>query len=115
MSQATIQELQLHIQYKKMAGTAAVFVASGEHADRPVERDGLSWSAKELHLYDLKVPKLIRKEPVASILVLEGLEDYDPAQSGDVRHVNSLQADMLYVPDIKGWVEIDRCIEHIEH
>ena len=36
--------------YKKMAGTSAVFLSSEYDGASPVERDGMLWSAKELHL-----------------------------------------------------------------
>ena len=93
------------MQYKKMAGTAAVFVSADKHANTPVERDGMIWSAEELHLSSLP-GQLNEKANMATTLALEGLEEYDPAQHGDVRYVDALQASLAYVEPIKGWVEL---------
>lgn len=89
--------------YKKMAGTAAVFIYADQHANSPVERDGMVWQASELKLESLVA--LNTKPNIASTLALEGLEDYDPPTHGDCRHVSALNADFVYVEPIKGWVE----------
>ena len=39
--------------YKKMAGTSAVFLSADYGGASPVERDGMVWSAEELHLDQL--------------------------------------------------------------
>jgi hypothetical protein len=92
-------------QYKKMAGTSAVFLqADYDHAS-PVERDGMIWSAEELHVSQL--PSEQRVMPaMANALALESLEDYDPASPGDKRHVSSLGVDFIYVDAIKGWIQM---------
>jgi len=92
--------------YKKMAGTAAVFIHADRHANSPVERDGLVWSAEELHLHSLP-EQWNRKEAIATNLALEGLESYDPPVHGDVRSVTALDTAFIYVEPIKGWVEVD--------
>lgn len=90
--------------YKKMAGTAAVFVFADQHANTPVERQGMVWSSQELHL-DTIPPQLTDKEAMATNLALEGLESYDPPSHGDLRGVTALNAQFVYVEPIKGWVE----------
>lgn len=93
--------------YKKMAGTSAVFVCADLHADSPVERDGLVWGADELHLDE--VPGQMRPQaPMANALALEGLEDYDPPANGDLRRVESLGADFVYLERIRAWVELQK-------
>jgi hypothetical protein len=42
--------LLLAAAYKTMAGTSAVFLSADYDKAKPVERDGLIWSAAELHL-----------------------------------------------------------------
>lgn len=91
--------------YKKMAGTAAVFVYAHLHANSPVERDGMIWTDAELHLDSLQSDQLSPREPIASSLALEGLEDYDPPAHGDLREVTALDSYFVYVEGIKGWVE----------
>lgn len=91
--------------YKKMAGTSAVFVFANEHANSPVEREGLIWNDGELHLGSLP-NSLTPKEAMATSLALEGLEEYDPPQHGDLRTVTSLQSQFAYIEQLKGWVEI---------
>lgn len=91
--------------YKKMAGTAAVFVHAHLHANSPVERDGMIWSDAELHLDSLQAHQLSQKEGIASTLALEGLEEYDPPVHGDLRQVSALGCCFVYVESIKGWVE----------
>jgi hypothetical protein len=70
--------------YKKMAGTSAVFLSADYNGASPVERDGVFWSAEELHL---NAPLTARqdKPPMHNALALEGLEDYDAPEDGDVR------------------------------
>ena len=91
--------------YKKMAGTAAVFVHAHLHANSPVERDGMVWSETELHLDSLQPHQLSPKAAIASSLALEGLEDYDPPAHGDLRQVTALDSYFVYVEGIRGWVE----------
>lgn len=91
--------------YKKMAGTAAVFVLADQHANKPVERQGEIWSAQELHL-DTTPAALTSKPSMASSLALEGLESYDPPRHGDVREVSALNASFVYIEAIRGWVEL---------
>lgn len=91
--------------YKKMAGTAAVFVLADLHADKPVERQGEIWSDRELHLHTLPA-QLNNKPAMASSLALEGLESYDPPSHGDTREVGALDARFVYISGIKGWVEL---------
>ena len=91
--------------YKKMAGTAAVFLMEEHKPASPVERDGLVWQADELHLD--KIPQTLTPRPaMANAIALEGLEDYEPANNGDVREVISLNAQFVYIEQIKGWVEL---------
>lgn len=91
--------------YKKMAGTSAVFINSEYPRACPVERDGLIWSASELHLETL--PEKVQNKPsLQNVIALEGLEDYDPAQHGDCREVTSLGEKFVYLAAIKGWVQI---------
>ncbi|WP_237457350.1 hypothetical protein [Pseudomaricurvus sp. HS19] len=91
--------------YKKMAGTAAVFVLSDQHADKPVERQGMIWNDLELQLHSLP-DQLTHKPPMATSLALEGLESYDPPDHGDMREVSAMDARFVYVAPIKGWVEL---------
>ena len=90
--------------FKKMAGTAAVFILADQHANAPVERDGMVWQAQELHLNTLP-NKLTPKDAMATTLALEGLECYAPPQHGDLRKVNALNTHFTYIEDIQGWVE----------
>lgn len=87
-----------------MAGTAAVFVCEEFDKASPVERDGLTWSHEELHLHQLSSVRHV-KPAMASVLALEGLEDYDPPRSGDLRRVESLGVDFVYSAGIQGWVQ----------
>lgn len=91
--------------FKKMAGTSAVFISSTFLHASPVERDGETWSADELHLAELPT-ELETKPPMANVLALEGLEEYDPPHNGDVRHVESLNSDFIYFNRIQGWVQV---------
>ena len=100
-----IHQLEKPMQYKKMAGTAAVFIVADKHANSPVERDGMIWGAEELHLSSLP-EHYTHKDKMATTLALEGLEEYDPAQHGDRRFVDTLQTHLVYVEPIKGWVEV---------
>lgn len=90
--------------YKKMAGTSAVFVFSDYQGPSPVERDGFIWTAAELHL-DNHLPSLRPLPAMANALALEGLEEYDPPASGDIRFVVSLDAFFVYWNGIRGWVQ----------
>jgi hypothetical protein len=91
--------------YKKMAGTAAVFVACDYRSPSPVERDGMSWTASELGL--IEAHKTLHWKPVIeSSLALEGLEEYDPPAAGDARYVTKLGVAFVYVAKIRGWVQI---------
>lgn len=93
------------IQFKKMAGTSAVFVTSHYQSASPVERDGFSWTPEELHLNDLPTD-LETKSSLANVLALEGLEEYDPPHNGDVRRVESMNTDFIYYQRIHGWVQV---------
>ncbi|PCK04198.1 MAG: hypothetical protein COA42_19405 [Alteromonadaceae bacterium] len=87
-----------------MAGTSAVFLSSNYSGASPVERDGLTWSAKELHLDQLPL-QLQEKPSMANALALEGLEDYDVPSNGDVRIVTSINVKFIYFEQINGWVQ----------
>ena len=93
-------------QYKKMAGTRAVFVFSDSDRPSPVERDGLIWSAQELHRDELsEQPKT--KSDMANALALEGLEDYDPPQDGDLRKVISLDCSFMFLQRTHCWLQVN--------
>lgn len=89
--------------YKRVAGTSAVFLRADHLGASPVERDGLSWSADELCANSLTA-KAIKPE-VNSVLALEGLEEYDPPADGDCRTVMSLNCAFVYVAKKRAWVE----------
>ncbi len=90
--------------YKKMAGTSAVFLSSNFSSASPVERDGLTWSAEELHLE--KLPLQTQEKPsMPNVLALEGLEEYDKPNNGDIRRVESINAEFIYFELIRGWVQ----------
>ena len=92
--------------YKKMAGTSAVFLSADFEKASPVERDGLIWTSEELQLENL--PKQHQqKPPIANVLALEGLEDYDRPNNGDVRWVESIGAKFIYFDVIHGWVQLN--------
>lgn len=91
--------------YKKMAGTAAVFVFAEGHDSAPVERDGMVWEGAELHIETMPA-QLNEREPIASTLALEGLEEYDPPSHGDHRFVRALDSHFAYIGELRGWVEI---------
>lgn len=92
--------------FKKMAGTSAVFLSVTYDKASPVERDGMIWSAEELHLDEL--PTQRRKMPsLANVLALEGLEDYDPAEDGDIRKVDSVDVSFIYFKKIQSWIHLD--------
>ena len=93
------------MQYKKMAGTAAVFVFADRHANKPVERQGMIWDEQELQLHSIP-EKLTSKPAMATNLALEGLECYDPPEHGDVREVTALNTQFVYIEPIMGWVEL---------
>ncbi len=91
--------------YKKMAGTAAVFLAADYQGPSPVERDGLVWRADELGLPE--APKALHWKPVIdSTLALEGLEAYDPPAPGDARFVTKVGVAFVYIGKIRGWVQL---------
>lgn len=91
--------------YKKMAGTSAVFLAADFGQASPVERDGMEWSATELSLD--QIPAQLNVKPdMATVLALEGLEEYDAPSHGDVRRVESVDARFVYLERIKGWVQL---------
>lgn len=91
--------------FKKLAGTAAVFVMGDMDQVAPVERDGMTWSSEELHLNSLPAT-YTQKPSMANALALEGLEEYDVPEHGDLRRVASLDTDFVYLEPIKGWVQI---------
>ncbi len=91
--------------FKKMAGTAAVFVQADIEGALPVERDGLLWTEEELHYTEMPA-RLQKKETVANTLVLEGLEDYDKPIEGDVREVSSIGVSFVFLQKIHGWVQV---------
>jgi hypothetical protein len=93
--------------YKKLAGTAAVFIEEGNPNSSAQERDGLSWSAEELHLHDIP-EQLTRKAPMANSLSLEGLEEYDPPSHGDLRLMQCIDTDFVYLAGAKAWVQYCR-------
>jgi len=93
--------------YKKMAGTSAVFLSATFDKATPVERDGMIWTAEELHLEQL--PHVHQeKDAMPNALALEGLEDYDMPHNGDIRKVDSINAEFVYFDVIHGWVQISR-------
>ena len=94
----------MHAAYKKMAGTAAVFLSTEFDKASPVERDGMVWTAEELHLDKLPTQQL-RKPPMQTVLALEGLEEYDRPDDGDLRRVDSVGSDFVYFQLISGWVQ----------
>lgn len=98
-------EIQKIEQFKKMAGTAAVFIRADLHANSPVERDGMIWTVDELKLDSLNA--VTPKPSMATSLALEGLEEYDPPAHGDLRPVSALGTAFVYVEPIKGWVEYE--------
>lgn len=90
--------------FKKMAGTAAVFVIGNMGHASPVERDGMTWTGEELHLDSMPANCQIKAD-MANALALEGLEEYEPPAHGDQRRVASLDASFVYLEPIKGWVQ----------
>ena len=91
--------------YKKMAGTSAVYLSANFEKASPVERDGMIWTSEELQLENL--PKLRQQKPsMANTLALEGLEDYDRPDNGDVRWVESIGAEFIYFDLVHGWVQL---------
>ena len=88
-----------------MAGTSAVFLREDHDNPAPVERDGRTWTADELHLESL--PCEHQKKPAMSnVIALEGLEEYDAPCNGDVRKVDSIGSNFIYFNLIRGWVQI---------
>ncbi len=96
------------VNYKKMAGTSAIFVIDGLHANKPVERQGMTWTEKELQLNTMP-HSLTQKPPMATSLALEGLESYDAPAHGDVREVGALDTKFVYIAPVKAWVELKEC------
>ncbi|NKB32710.1 MAG: hypothetical protein GKR91_06395 [Pseudomonadales bacterium] len=88
-----------------MAGTSAVFLSTDYEGASPVERDGMVWSAKELHLSQLTEVRN-PKPPMQTVLALEGLEEYDMPVNGDVRKVDSLNASFVYFELTHAWIQI---------
>ncbi len=93
--------------YKKMAGTSAVFVCDNNTKPSPVERDGMKWTAEELHMSEIS-PCQRNKPAMANALSLEGLEDYDPPEDGDVRVVDSLGCSFVYLQRTHSWMQLAR-------
>ena len=91
--------------YKKMAGTSAVFLIADHGKASPVERDGMVWTAQELHLQQLPARRT-PKAAMANALALEGLEEYEPPENGDQRYVESIAAEFVYFDVIRGWVQM---------
>ena len=91
--------------YKKMAGTSAVFVSAQYPHPSPVERDGMVWKGSELHADDLPRDRRY-KASMSNALALEGLEDYDTPSNGDVRHVESMRINFIYIKKIHGWIQL---------
>lgn len=92
-------------EYKKLAGTSAVFVSTDHRGSSPIERDGLVWKEDELGIDGLS--HVLRwMPPLDNVLALEGLEDYDPPKAGDARYINSLHCAFVFVEKIRGWVEL---------
>ena len=89
-----------------MAGTSAVFLSADFEKASPVERDGMVWTSKELQLGNL--PKQRQQKPsMANVLALEGLEDYDKPNNGDVRWVESIGAEFIYFDLVHGWIQLN--------
>jgi len=91
--------------YMKMAGTSAVFLSADYEGASPVERDGMLWSAEELHLNAALIARQ-DKPPMHNALALEGLEDYDVPEDGDVRAVASIGSEFVYLNAIRAWVQM---------
>jgi hypothetical protein len=91
--------------YKKMAGTAAVFIPADFPMASPVERDSMIWTDAELSMPESPLP-LHWKAAMESSLALEGLEEYEPPSNGDVRYVKNLGIAFVYIGKIRGWVAI---------
>lgn len=91
--------------YKKMAGTAAVFIPEDFSHASPVERDGLVWTDAELGM-PASPQTLQWMPPLESTLALEGLEEYDPAKEGDARYIHNLGVALVYIGKIRGWVAL---------
>ncbi|TQV78948.1 hypothetical protein FKG94_12990 [Exilibacterium tricleocarpae] len=89
-----------------MAGTSAVFLTADHAKATPVERDGLTWTAQELHLSQLPAQRT-PKAAMANALALEGLEEYEPPINGDLRYVESVGVKFVYFDLIRGWVQVD--------
>lgn len=88
-----------------MAGTSAVFLSADFAKASPIEREGMTWTEKELHLEQLPHQQQ-QKSAMANALALEGLEDYDIPNNGDVRRVESIGTEFIYFDLIRGWVQL---------
>lgn len=42
---------------------------------------------------------------MSTVLALEGLEDYDKPSDGDVRHVESMGINFIYIEKKQSWVQ----------
>ncbi len=91
--------------YKKMAGTSAVFVFADNAISSPVERDGMVWTRDELHLDELS-SEYSKKPAMANALSLEGLEDCDPPEDGDLREVESFGCQFVYLGRTHSWIQV---------
>lgn len=92
-------------QYKKLAGTSAVFILDSYQGASPVDREGMVWTQSELHIEEFPTDQRLLTA-MANGLALEGLEEYDPPGHGDVRRVNSLDVVFVYLGNIKAWVQL---------
>ncbi|ARN76385.1 hypothetical protein BST96_11795 [Oceanicoccus sagamiensis] len=88
-----------------MAGTSAVFVFADNAISSPVERDGMVWTGEELHLNEL-AQEFCKKPAMANALSLEGLEDYDPPEDGDLREVQSFGCHFVYLQRTHCWIQV---------
>jgi len=96
-------------EFKKMAGTSAVFVDANYPFASPVERDGMIWSEEELGLTQQTI-ELRWKEPLANTLALEGLEEYEPPQNGEARYISSQGVAFYYCGEKRAWIQLTDCI-----
>lgn len=93
--------------FKRMAGTAGVFIRTEHNHASPVERDGLIWTDEELKLKTAFFSGSKTKEAMASVLALEGLEEYEPPENGDIRFVDTINSNFIYVREAKAWVQLN--------
>ncbi len=90
--------------YMKLAGTSAVLIKTSFSKSSPIERDGPEWSASELNAD--AITSTNKKGDMATVLALEGLEEYDPPSGGDMRFVKSIGQNFIYSNMIKAWIQI---------